>query len=250
MPVLSGLAMALAISLLPVLSTLANRQSADGFWRVYEQGFAVLTFLFVPVGFFLTLYAGDLIGAIYGSQYQQAPQALRLLVWAQMFAGIGLVYSWAHGFREAAADPAARRIVGGSEHRTESHPDPTVWHRRCSRGYDRILWDRHDVAVRHADHASLHHATVQSQRRSCAGFARIRRLLTIRPMELVARDAVVWRCVRDQHGDSPRLPASASPHIRIGLAATIKAGRQAPPSNEGQDCYWGLSFDMRRCAPL
>jgi PST family polysaccharide transporter len=89
----SGTATALGISLLPILSRSAGKDGANDFWRIYRQSFAGLMFVLLPMLFFFTRYASEIITLIYGSQYNQAYAALRLLIWGQFFAASSVIYT-------------------------------------------------------------------------------------------------------------------------------------------------------------
>ena len=90
-----GIAMALGVSLLPMLSRSAAGQSNLDFWKTYQQSFGGLMLLLVPVSFFISLYSRDIVTLIYGAQYQQSALALRLLIWGQVFASAGVLYTTA-----------------------------------------------------------------------------------------------------------------------------------------------------------
>lgn len=88
----SGTATALGVSLLPILARSTGVSSTNDFWRIYRQSFAGLMFILIPMIFFFTLYTNEVITLIYGSQYNQAYKALRLLIWGQFFAAGSIIY--------------------------------------------------------------------------------------------------------------------------------------------------------------
>lgn len=88
-----GVAMALGVSMLPVLSQFVGKSARGAFWRVYRQSLAGLMFLLIPVCAFFTLYAREALALVYGAEYARATGALRVLMWAQLLAAMGVLYT-------------------------------------------------------------------------------------------------------------------------------------------------------------
>ena len=87
-----GVIGALSVSLLPVLSRSSGNNETVGFWRTYQRSFTLLMLLLVPISFVYTAYASEIVAVIYGSRYSQAPGAMQILIWSQVFASAGIVY--------------------------------------------------------------------------------------------------------------------------------------------------------------
>lgn len=87
-----GLAVALGVSLLPILSKMSVPADADSYWPTYRRSVAGLTYLLVPVSVLTGWYSSDIVRIVYGADSSKTAGALGWLIWGQVFAAASVVY--------------------------------------------------------------------------------------------------------------------------------------------------------------
>jgi O-antigen/teichoic acid export membrane protein len=87
--------MAMQVARLPLLSKAAATTAREEFQSNYRKMAEYLLVVLVPLSLLLTVYAGSVIHAAYGSAYGRASVALQVLVWSGLFTTSGIFYSTA-----------------------------------------------------------------------------------------------------------------------------------------------------------
>jgi O-antigen/teichoic acid export membrane protein len=89
----SGIGGALAVSLMPLLSRYRSQNDGKSYDRAYRMTFDWALWILIGVCVFFSLYAKDLLQAVYGNRYGDAAIALPWYMWGQIGGLTGLLYS-------------------------------------------------------------------------------------------------------------------------------------------------------------
>lgn len=90
---MAGIAGLVLMPMLPIISRLVNESDLHRFWSVYKQAAEAVLLLLLPIALGFSLFASDIVGLFFGTQYAGAVPALRILAWAAVVANLGSVYS-------------------------------------------------------------------------------------------------------------------------------------------------------------
>lgn len=82
--------MALMSSLLPLMSKYYE-ESKKNFDMAYQLSFKYLLTFIIPIAFGVTIFSNQIVSFLYGKGFLPCNQALRILIWAEVFVFLGVV---------------------------------------------------------------------------------------------------------------------------------------------------------------